>query len=347
MNVSQRRHSVAAAPTIYAERAYGLALTDGTASSWACFGDDSGRWQLPVILSPIEGGGFEASSPYGYAGVYAERALPEDELSRLWQETLGLLQAEGVVSLFLRFPPFTYPGAEVAQLSGLASLAVELTSTTIEVGTEQGVDVWAGMEGRARTAVRKAKKLGMQAEIGPVQSVHTERLVQFRELYERTMTRIGASTAYLYPDSYYQRLVSDLGSRVMLASVTDSAAQPAATALLLLDNDVVHYHLSGSDPSAARDGANNLLLWSILEWANHQGYKSVHLGGGLKPGDSLFKFKRSFGGTERDFHIGKVIVDPAAYGALVAARASQLGVDALELATQKYFPAFRADISHG
>lgn len=342
-----RRQLPNSAPTIYAERAYGLALTDSSTSFWACYGDADGHWQLPLILTPLEGRGYEASSPYGYAGIYADPSLSTEQISLMWTETLVRLEEEGVVSLFLRFPPFIYPGTEVARLSGLPDLVVELASRTVEVGTEQGVNVWAGMEGRARTAVRKAQKLGMRADIEFVQSPEGNLLVQFRELYDSTMTRIGAADAYLYGDSYYERLVTDLAGRVLVVGVTDNTGQPAASALVLLDRDVVHYHLSGSNPSAAKDGANNLLIWSILEWANHNGYKSVHLGGGLKPGDSLHKFKRSFGGREKDFHVGKVVVNHEAYGTLVTARASRLGVEVADLASQGYFPAFRADIEHG
>lgn len=331
------------APSIYAEEMYGLALTVSGDQTWCVFADSKDRWRVPIVLSPILQGGFEASSPYGYSGIYGHPSLSSEQVAEHWDHTLQLMRDIGVVSLFLRFPPFKYPGLGIASFLGLNDLELELMSKTIEVPISEPNEMWSRMSGRARTAVRKANKTGMTAEVRSASQDSLGAGSAFRMLYESTMNRIGASSHHVYEESYYSTLLSRLSDRVFVVDVTTLEGKPAASAMILLDGDVVHYHLSGSDPHAARSGANNLLLWTILEWSARQGFESVHLGGGVSAGDSLFRFKESFGGESRDFWVGRAIIDHERYAELVNMRAGLLGVTVAQLESTGYFPTFRAE----
>ncbi|MDR6555735.1 hypothetical protein J2809_000066 [Arthrobacter pascens] len=337
----ERQHKLA--PSIYAEEAYGLALTAGSDRSWSVFADSRDMWQLSVVMSPISQGGLEASSPYGYAGIYADRSLSSEQVAEHWEHTLHSLREAEVVSLFLRFPPFEYPGLGIETLLGLDSLELESMSKTIEVLTPEPDKVWSRMSGRARTAVRKALKAGMTVEVCNASQANLGSESAFRSLYQSTMSRIGASSHHVYGDSYYSTLLSRLSDRVFVVNVTTAEGSPAASAMILLDDAVVHYHLSGSDPQAARSGANNLLVWTILEWSARQGFQSVHLGGGLTADDSLFRFKESFGGVSRDFWVGRAVIDHERYTELATRRAESLGVTVAQLESTGYFPVFRAE----
>jgi hypothetical protein len=336
----ERQHKLA--PSIYAEEAYGLALTAGRDRSWSVFADSRSLWQIPVVARPILEGGFEAFSPYGYSGIYADRSLSAEQVTEHWDHTLQLLRKTGVVSLFLRFPPFEYSGLGIESFAGLNHLELELVSKTIEVATSEPDKVWSGMSGRARTAVRKALKVGMTAEVSHASQVNLGSGSAFRSLYESTMSRIGASSHHVYGDAYYSTLLSRLSDRVFVVNVTTLEGKPAASAMILLDSAVVHYHLSGSDPQAAKSGANNLLLWTILEWSARQNFHSVHLGGGLSADDSLFRFKESFGGASRDFWVGRAVTDQDRYAELASMRAESLGVTVTQLESSGFFPTFRA-----
>lgn len=331
-------------PTIYAEEAYGKALTVGSSRTWSICSDSLGLWQLPLVLAPIAEGGFEAYSPYGYPGIYADPALSATQVNEKWIQTIRLLRDAEIVSLFLRFPPYAYPGSGVDSFAGLNLLDIESKSKTIEVETLDSEKVWSNMTGRARTAVRKARKLGMKAEACPASLASLGPDSAFRMLYGSTMNRLGASNNHYYGPSYYSELLTKLGDRIFMFNVFAADGKPAASAMILLDDRVVHYHLSGSDPEAARNGANNLLLWTILEWSALQGFPSVHLGGGVLPEDSLFRFKKSFGGTPRDFWTGRAVVDQDRYDDLSGLRAKALGVSVSELESNGFFPAFRVEV---
>jgi hypothetical protein len=67
----------------------------------------------------------------------------------------------------------------------------------------------------------------------------------------------------------------------------------------------------------------------------------VHLGGGLRAEDNLFRFKRSFGGRRTQFWTGAVVVDERAYDRLVERRAVVCGRSPGELMGTGYFPAYR------
>lgn len=112
----------------------------------------------------------------------------------------------------------------------------------------------------------------------------------------------------------------------------------------MVDGDIAHYHLSGSDPDYARQGANNLLITTILEWASSSKIREVHLGGGTKQGDSLFKFKRSFGGYIEPFVVGRAIVDEPRFIHRLSNQAQLLGCTPSELTATGYFPPYKAEL---
>ncbi|MEM2954736.1 MAG: hypothetical protein QW625_02195 [Candidatus Nanoarchaeia archaeon] len=43
-------------------------------------------------------------------------------------------------------------------------------------------------------------------------------------------------------------------------------------------------------------GANNLLIWKVIEWGNRNGYKKFNMWGADPKQEGIFKFKESFGG---------------------------------------------------
>lgn len=77
----------------------------------------------------------------------------------------------------------------------------------------------------------------------------------------------------------------------------------------------MHYHLSGSDLVYRHLAPSNLLWYEAACRGHQQGFKTLHLGGGLGSGeDNLYKFKKAFNPTSQNqFSIGKHIVYSAAY----------------------------------
>ncbi|TFV96949.1 GNAT family N-acetyltransferase [Orlajensenia leifsoniae] len=336
MTAIAMRHAAIAPPSVYFTTAYGQADATGSASAdWISLSSADGRWQIPLVVTKAAEGVKFASTPNGYAGIWADPDLSRSEIDASWQASLAALGSAGIVTVFLRFAPF----APDARFDGLPGLDAQRISATCLVHVDASDAMWGRMAGRARTAIRKASNTGMRVAVAPMEGAQSDSMRRFRRLYDSTMNRIGAAERYRFDDSYFSRL-AELGSRLHVASVVDSRGETVAAALVLLDPTVAHYHLAGSDPEAARSGANNLLVWGIMEHAQRVGRTAVHLGGGRSDRDSLHKFKSSFGSEDMDFRIGRLVVDEDRYLSLIDKRAKELSTSPSALLAQGFFPAF-------
>ena len=160
-----------------------------------------------------------------------------------------------------------------------------------------------------------------------------------------TMQRLHAAPMYAFSDMYYQELHDGLGSNLLIAEVRNQT-RVVVSALIMRYADRIHGHLEGSDPDDSRMGTNNLMIWTAIQFAIDQGLHQFHLGGGLTSHDSLFKFKRSFGGRELTYAVSGLIIDEALYGANVERRAKECGTTSDALLASKYFPAYRGEIDN-
>ncbi|MGN8026952.1 GNAT family N-acetyltransferase [Microbacterium sp. 22242] len=265
--------------------------------------------------------------------------MPADEVLAAWDDTVRLLAERGIVSVFLRFAPYrdgverrvTLPGLELVELS---------ETVLLELGEE--ASMWEGMHGRSRTAIRKAEREGLHAQVVMERPLSLGSDSGFRNVYEVAMERVGATAAHLHSDDYYERLSRAEDVDLHLVEVRDADDEVVAATLLLIDEEAVHYHLSGSVVEAARNGANNLMIWTAMKWAAAEGHKRFHLGGGTSRADGLFRFKASFGGVSMPFFVGRLIVRPEAYASLVTEHARRLGVRPSQLQESSFFPAYRA-----
>jgi len=266
--------------------------------------------------------------------------MTRHEISEAWAQTRQRLAERGVVSLFLRFAPY-HEGVSRwhHELDGLRT--VEL-SATIAVATADDETIWTSMQGRARTAVRKAEREGLVATVeeSDLSLAHAD--APFRRVYGVAMDRVEATAQHRHDDGYYRRLVEGLKADLKVVSVRNSEGEVVASCLLLVDDYGVHYHLSGSLREYARLGANNLMLWTALQWASAEGHAMMHLGGGTSAADDLYRFKASFGGKSLPFFVGQSIIRPDDYARLVVKRAAELKVSVGTLEESHFFPAYRA-----
>ncbi|UJP08918.1 GNAT family N-acetyltransferase [Microbacterium sp. KUDC0406] len=325
------------AARMYASEEYGQAVATADGGAWFEVRADGGVWSLPLIAREIPGAELrDASTPYGYGGLEIADNLDFQSVAGLWEQTRATLSEAGFVSLFLRFPPFLPEQAE--RLFGLPGLEISEASYTFVVPLGDAESMWAALHKRGRTAVRAAERNGCRAEIV---TIDEQVLHGTRELYEQTMRRVGAADRYFFPDGYYAKL-QQLGDRIVVARVRDASGRVVAASFILRDDQHAHYHLSGS--TGTESGANNLMIWATMEWAADHGISSLHLGGGLAPGDSLHRFKASFGGMETPFHVGKAVLHADRYRELTYRHAAEIGADPAELERGAFFPAYRATV---
>lgn len=328
-------------PDVYFTRGYGWAAATAEDAVWRMTRWDD-RILVPFLQRRVEGRWSDGISPYGYAGIHVGPSCGRRDVERLWPQFVEWWRAAGLVSLFLRFSPLDARSSDLTR--ELPGLNFSWQGQNVVVPVDRGADaVWKQLAGRARTAVRKAERAGLTAEVRYVDATDVASRSSFRRLYEQTMTRLGSSARYFFSDSYYRALLDGLGKNLLVTEVRDEVGAVVASALVLRHAELAHYHLAGSTPEAARLGANNLLVWAILRWSAENGCRRVHLGGGVTSADDdrLLMFKRSFGGALAPFLTASLVIDDDAYGQLVETAAARTGRSTATLRAAGWFPAYR------
>lgn len=315
-------------PDVYYSAVYAPSAEAIDQGTWECAVAEGGTFLFPYLRRMVPGGGgsYDVVSPYGYASVLGPSAERRTEFV---QEFRRASRGQGLVAEFVRGHPFDMadPGRDgfpVDRSRAHPTYTVDLRRGGVE-------RYWNTCEGRHRTAVRKAERLGVE-----VVEVRRDVLIDprsaFRRLYDATMDRVGSSSRLRLHDGYYQALIRGLGDgvRVLEAKADDEVV---AASIFLGWQDRLHYHLSGSTDRGMRVGATNALLDHAVRHLMPPNGR-LHLGGGVDVGDGLDRFKRSIGTVATTVHLCQTVVDTARYAELVASAGADPGSD--------YFPAYRA-----
>ena len=273
-----------------------------------------GESVFPFILRDVPGSDLrDATTPYGYGGPLGDRSFYDayDEWCR----------DNGVVTTFLRFHPVFANQRLAPERTRLEELG-----TTIEWAFGPDDDLMTGMHPKHRNKVRKARKAGLEVSVAESPAD----LSDFVSLYDETMARLEAGSFYFFPPEYWRRLEHDPNIVRVDARFGDELA---ASALLLASRPWLHYHASGTTERGRDAAAANLVVFEAGVWAQENGFRSFHLGGGVRSGkDSLYDFKVRFTPSgEREAWEGKLVHDPDAY--------RDLGGDPDDL--RGFFPAYR------
>jgi len=322
-------------PDVYFTPGYGRAACVAEGGEWCLIEAFDGAWQMPLIVRTLADGTKDAITPH-FSGLYASPSLSPLQVDEAWSATVTSLRELGVISVLLRHSPLVH---QPPQFHGQESIVSG--HPTIVLEPTDSDSAWSGMEGNCRTATRKAQKNGYTGAVRQAKGTDLAPGGDFRRLYEQTMGRVEAARLYFFSDDYYQELSDGLGSNLFIAEVQDREGVVVSSALLMRHEQLLHYHLSGSSVDDARMGSNNLMIWTATQFAIGQGLRQFHIGSGVGPADSLFKFKRSFGGHELEHGVSGLIVDPCAYRGLVEIRAKECDTTADVLSTSNFFPAYR------
>jgi len=351
-DAEQWNHIVDASPTpdVYYRPEYVRANLSGDGSALgAVLVDSARRFLVPLILRPlaelefVEGGsGFDAITPYGYGGV-----LPLDDGTVSNAEARELLVSlrrwcleTGIVSCLIRLHPLTaqHEWFACAQDEG-AALQLHGETKAIDLSNwDEERRAPVGLHKGCRSSLNLARR-ELRVSVTLCSSDQSESALQtFRAMYEETMRRRGAAEFYYFPESYYRALAHGLGDKMSVV-LCYRGGEPVAGALFFADRLFAHYHLSGATMTGRRYMANTLAIIAGSNWARQRGCRWLHLGGGNQPGDSLFRFKESFGADTFHYGFVKLVADFQRYARLLEMRQSCQSLAPMRLG---FFPAYRA-----
>ncbi len=257
----------------------------------------------------VEGGLQDIESVYGYSGPVANDA-DAGFLHAAWKDYDVWCQASNVVSEFVRFNPLL-DNTSAAH----PEMRLVLDRQTVTVLLDSADSIRSQCEPVQRNRIRKAVKNGLSFEMLTL----AEGLPIFVPIYLGTMTRLDAAPFYLFSRQYFSSLARDLRDHGVVAVVRHGGV-PLASALFLLGEGLIHYHLGGSVTHGRAFAPNNLLFYETALWAGERGFRHLHLGGGRTPdpADTLLRFKARFSPNRSTFFVGTRVNDEVAYAKLVA-----------------------------
>ena len=287
---------------------------------------------LPLLLRPLSDlpfarrePGVDAITPYGYGGLLPlsqTEPLTKLDVATLLEELQRWCREAGIVSCFIRLHPLLAQESwlDHDQLSRHASvLQFRMSTVAVDLTKWDGARQRPlGLHERRRRALNHAQhtlRVSWSGTDLPLQ----EALELFQKIYEERMVCLKATSFYLFPTAYYLSLGSRLPDNVAVA-LAWLDRKVVGGYLFLADRQFTHYHLGGSNEQGCELGAGTLLMNAGAQWARGRGCKLLHLGGGVSNSDSLFEFKRSFGGNVYRYHTLEVITDALRYCELVERR---------------------------
>ncbi len=278
---------------------------------------------FPCIVRdlPDASGRRDVTTPYGYGGpVVAGEDPPAADFYELYERWC---RENRVVTTFVRFHPLLGNHRHAPP-----AVRVERLADTATWPLPAGVDLFAGMHSMHRRGCRKAVASGVEVRVDRAPAS----LDTFVALYEDTMRRQGAESFYFFPDAYWEALAARLRDRLVRLDAL-AGGELVASMLVLATPPWLHYHLGATSGHGRELGASKLLFLEAARYGQANGFAELHLGSGLGGSeDSLWRFKQRFApGASREFWIGKLVHDSAAYRDLVGGRGDEDG----------FFPAYR------
>jgi hypothetical protein len=270
---------------------------------------------------------FDMSTPYGYGGFLIEGELSENSLMNLNKEYSSICKKEGIISEFVRFHPVINNEKNLKSIYDITTLGKTIT---VELFSKE--HVWNNLASKNRNMIRKAEKSGVEIFWGRDPNL----LDEFIGLYNATMDKDNAQEYYYFNRDFYNSILKDLKYNSLLFYAVFEK-KIIAMSMVMYSNEKIHYHLSASDRNYLKLAPTNLLLHEVACWGCENGYKNLHLGGGLgSKEDSLYKFKKVFNkNSNTTFSIGKKIFCEEKYDELVRIRD-------IEDHYSSYFPLYRS-----
>lgn len=276
----------------------------------------------------------DISTAYGYGGpLMYMRGGDEDAVDTFRRAFGHWCRHENVVSEFVRFHPLldTHMGMDRYMECVSAN-----TTVWCQIDRSQSERL-AALKAGTRRNVRKALANGLTFKVEHAAGAYE----RFAELYRQTMKRRDAQPYYFFSGDYFRGFRELLGDAQALLTVSKDE-EMIAGALFMRSPGLIHYHLGGSGPGYLELRPNNLLFFEAMQWGAALGATALHLGGGYRPDDELFRFKAGFSPLRARFYVGRAVHDEQAYARARQARDAR--AEGASAVPGTYFPAYRAPV---
>lgn len=281
---------------------------------------------------------FDAISPYGYPGLLLNSAaLKSPEFIKTAMDKFKFqLRSKNICSIFLRLHPILNYDLNKIFSTSICQITGETVSINLKLSAEE---IWRHTKPSHRNKINRCKRRQFHAEIVNFKDY----LHQFREIYQETMDRVGASASYYFDEFYFSYFATELADKVHLAVVRSKDNEIGCAGLFTECNGIVQYHLGGTKNKYLKEAPSKLMFDYVRYWAKERGNQLLHLGGGLggSKDDNLFRFKAGFSKQRHVYLTMRLITEEKRYLALTALQAKKLSIAPAKLLESSFFPAYR------
>jgi len=231
------------------------------------------RGILPLVrLKSLAFGDFLVSMPYvSYGGVVAD---DESAAAGLIQAGIDLAGELGVEHMELR---------HLADVTELPKRTEKVSMHLALCGDSEVL--WKKLGAKRRSQIKRPLREGAESEIGGVELVE-----DFYRVFSVKYRDLGVP---VYPLKWFRAVLERFPelTRVVLVRI---AGQPVAASIVIGFNDTLEVPWASSLREADRFGVNMYLYWSMLEYAEREGYRVFDFGRSTVD-SGTWRFKKQWG----------------------------------------------------
>lgn len=303
-------------PDIYFSENYGK----------ACEFSDDAIWELCkfkdliyiYLKKPIEYNNiiyYDLITPYGYSGFYYDTKETYKEFIPLFREKA---KERNYITEVLRQNP--YLDINITNYD----VITQKTVYTIDLQNLKEQDYLKFTAKSNRKMINKAIKNNLEFKILEYNQTN---LKFFKAIYDQTMNNLNSKNYYYFNEKYYQTLDNCFIANVYYNEILCSSC------IIFKYDKFLHYHIGGSLLEYRHFGSNNYLHYNVIKYGIENNYKLYVLGGGLKDGDTLSKFKEKLSTKQFNYVIYKNIINNEIYEKLTDKFCKNKEID--------YFPKYK------
>lgn len=288
----------------------------------ACEYSDNAIWELCLykdliyvyLKRPIEYEGktyYDLITPYGYSGYYYEDEETYKEFIPIFRKNA---KDRNYITEVLRQNP--YLGINISDYDIITSkkiygIKLKFEDTNYLTSTSKS----------NKRMIKKAIKNNLEFKI---MEYNNKNLKGFKHIYDLTMNNLNSTKYYYFNKDYYKNLNNCFIACIYVKNIL------CASCIIFKYKEFLHYHIGGSLLEYRQFGCNNFLHYNVINYGIQNNYKLYILGGGLKDGDSLSKFKKKLSNKEYQYTIYKNILNQEIYDKL-----------SVNNENNSYFPCYR------
>lgn len=256
---------------------------------------------------PNSSGLYDITSLYGRGGIVGSLIALTDIIS-FHTAMAAYCHENAIVCGFDRFHPIiandicATPDAKMMEIGGFVVVDMRPEMGAIENAFKQSV----------RKDLRKAERNGITC----FAESNCDHLKEFMDIYYHTMGRNLATEFYYFNEEYFVTLDKEIPGQFHFFYAV-AGDDIVSCELVLHHGKYCHSFLGGTKREALPLCANPILKREIIKFFKDQGCEYFLLGGGSKPDDGIFNFKKAYAPENvLPSRIGGMIWNHQAYGQL-------------------------------